>query len=43
MVTFDIVTNKDFAIFKLSEITDHGIFTIVLYGQKYLFRNNIFT
>ena len=43
IVTFDIVTNKDFEIFQLSEMTEHGIFTIVSYGQKYLFRNNIFT
>ena len=42
-MTFDIVTNKDFEIFQLSEMTGHGIFTIVSYGQKYLFRNNIFT
>ena len=29
IVTFDIVTNKDFEIFTLSEMTEHGIFTIV--------------
>ena len=43
IVTFDIVTNKDFEIFQLSEMTEHGIFTIVSYGQTLLFRNNIFT
>ena len=29
IVTFDIVTNKDFEIFQLSEMTEHGTFTIV--------------
>ena len=29
MVTFDIVTNKDFEIFTLPELREHGIFTIV--------------
>ena len=43
IVTFDIVTNKDFEIFTLSEMTEHGMFTIVPKGQKYLFRNNIFS
>ena len=30
-VSFGIVTNKDFDIFQLSEITEHGTFTIVSY------------
>ena len=25
IVTFDIVTNKDFEIFQLSEMTEHGV------------------
>ena len=29
IVTFDIVTNKDFEIFLLPEMTEHGIFTLV--------------
>ena len=36
--TFDFVNNKDYEIFQLSE---HQAFTIVSYGQKYLFRNDI--
>ena len=28
IVNFDIATNKDFEIFQLSEITEHGNFTI---------------
>ena len=38
-----IVTNNDFEIFQLSEMTEHVNFIIVSYGQKYLLRNNIFS